>query len=350
MARRVFLNSVTRCGHAVKKNCWLPGRCIAALLLGLSMSAGVAAATLRTAATATSGVIDPVSGFQTLSGTLKRTWTALNGTWVQTTPGTTAVAATLNVSGVARRYIVVRPNPAPANAPVLLLLHASGVTPESMANLTEVSDYVETQGFWAVLPAAIGGSWKDDPSTSNKDDTLFLSALIDSLVAQGVDATRIYAGGYSSGGFMAERLACELSDKVAAFGIDAATLRTGLANVCAPLKPRAKAYFLGTADNIVPYDGYFNMKSALSTMAYWNAKQGCGGTLASTVPDRAADGTTVQLTRYTGCNGATLENRLYTVSGGGHAWPGGLTGNLYVTSQDIKATGLIWSFVSSYRR
>lgn len=320
----------------------LPGRCLAGLLLAGSLNAAAVAAV--------TGVVDPVSGFQTLSGTLKRTWTLVNGSYVQTTSGTTAVAATLNVGGVSRRYIVVRPNPAPANAPVLLLLHASGVTPETMANLTEVSDYVETQGFWAVLPAAIGGSWKDDPSNSGNDDTRFISALIDTLVSQGVDATRIYAGGYSSGGFMAERLACELSDKVAAFGINAATLRTGLANVCAPLKPRAKAYFLGTADPIVPYDGYFNMKSALSTMSYWNAKQGCAGTLASTVPNRAADGTTVQLTRYTGCNGGTLENRLYTVTGGGHAWPGGLTGNLYVTSQDIKATGLIWSFVSGYRR
>ncbi|MDP3295004.1 MAG: hypothetical protein Q8M37_09710 [Nevskia sp.] len=322
------------------------GLCVATLLLAVSLTA--AAVAPKTAAVA--GSVDPVSGYQTLSGSLKRTWTVVNGSYVQTTSNTTAIAATIKVAGVSRRYIIVRPNPAPAGAPALLLLHASGVTPETMANLTEVADYVQTQGFWAVLPAAIGGSWKDDPSVGNKDDTLFISALIDTLITQGVDASRVYAGGYSSGGFMAERLACELSDKVAAFGIDAATLRTGLANVCAPSKPRAKAYFLGTADLIVPYDGYFNMKSALSTLAYWSGKQGCGGTLASIIPDRAADGTTVQLTRYTGCNGGTLENRLYTVTGGGHAWPGGLTGALYVTSQDIKTTGLIWSFVSGYRR
>ncbi|WP_293388142.1 hypothetical protein [Nevskia sp.] len=324
---------------------WL-GRCVAGLLLALSWNAAAAAAK----ATAVSGSIDPISGYQTLSGSLKRVWTLLNGTYVQTTSGTTAVAATIKVAGVSRRYIIVRPNPAPAGAPVLLLLHANGVTPENMANLTEVADYVQTQGFWAVLPAAIGGTWKDDPSTSNKDDTLFISALIDTLVTQGVDASRVYAGGYSNGGFMAERLACELSDKIVAFGINAATLRTGLANVCAPTKPRAKVYLLGTADTIVPYDGAFNMKSALSTMAYWNSKQGCGGVLASSLPDRAADGTTAQLTRYTGCNGGTLENRLYTITGGGHAWSGGLTSAQYVTSQDLKATGVIWSFVSAYRR
>lgn len=321
-----------------------------AVLLAAALTLVLApAASAATTATVT-GSIDPVSGYQTLSGTLKRTWTPLNGTYVQTTSGTTAVAANLVVAGVSRRYIIVRPNPAPAKAPVLLLLHASGVTPENMANLTEVADFVHTQGFWAVVPAAIGGSWRDDPSISNGDDTRFISALIDSLVAQGVDASRVYAGGYSSGGFMAERLACELSDKVAAFGIDAATLRSGLANVCAPLKPRAKAYFLGTADTIVPYEGYYNMKSALATMSYWSAKQGCGGTLASSIPDRVADGTTVQLTRYTGCNAGSIENRLYTVNAGGHAWPGGLTGNQYVTTRDIKATGLIWSFVSPYRR
>lgn len=325
---------------------WFVG-CSAALLLALSWNA-TAAVIKKTAAVTAS--VDPVSGYQTLSSILKRTWTVLNGSYVQTTSTTTAFSATIKVAGVSRRYVVVRPNPAPAGAPVLLLLHANGVTPENMANLTEVSDYVQTQGFWAVLPAAIGGTWKDDPSASNKDDTLFISALIDTLIAQGVDASRVYAAGYSNGGFMAERLACELSDKIAAFGINAATLRTGLANVCAPTKPRAKAYLLGTADTIVPYDGYFNMKSALSTMAYWSSKQGCGGVLASSLPDRAADGTTVQLTRYTGCNGGTLENRLYTITGGGHAWSGGLTGAQYVTSQDLKATGVIWSFVSAYRR
>ena len=319
-------------------------RGLALLLAGFGLNAAAATTTPVT------GTIDPVSGYQTLSGTLKRTWTLVNGIYVPTTSGTTAIAATLNVAGVSRRYIVVRPNPAPAKAPVLLMLHPTGTSPEMMANLSEVADFVQTQGFWAVLPAAVGTSWKDDPSTGNNDDTRFISTLIDTLVAQGVDATRVYASGYSSGGFMTERLACELSDKVAGFGIDAATMRTGLINACTPLKPRPKAYFLGTADSIVPYDGLYTLKSALDTMSYWSGKQGCGGVLAGSLPDRVADGTSVQLTRYTGCNRGTIENRLYTITGGGHAWPGGLTGNLYVTTQDIKATGLIWNFLSSYRR
>lgn len=346
MQLKVFSKMFNEKGQVVKTNYSnLIGRSAAALLLTVSLSAAAA----TTKVTAVIGTVDPVSGFQTLSASLKRTWAVLNGTYVQTTFGTSAVAATIKVANVSRRYIIVRPNPAPANAPVLLLLHANGVTPENMANLTEVSDYVQTQGFWAVLPAAVGSSWKDDPSNSGNDDTQFISALIDTLIAQGVDATRIYAGGYSSGGFMAERLACELPGKIAAFGIVAATLRNGLANACTPAKGRAKAYLLGDADGIVPYGGYLNMKSVAATMAYWNSRQGCGGVVASMAPDRAADGTSVQLSRYTGCSGG-VENRLYTISGGGHAWPGGLTGSLYVTSQDIKATGLIWNFVSSYRR
>ncbi len=295
------------------------------------------------------GVIDPVSGFQTLSGTLRRTYSVVNGIPVPINPQTTVASANLTVAGVSRRYLVIKPTNVTANAPVMLFLHANSVSPELMAALTEAADYAATQGFWAVFPAAVGGVWKDDPSTSGNDDVRFVSALIDTLATQGADATRVYAAGYSNGGFMADRLACELSDKIAAFGMAAASLRNGVANACAPVKKRAKIYFLGTADGVVPYAGVANLKSASATMAYWSAQQGCAGTLANTLPDRVLDVTTVQQTRYTGCVGGA-ENQLYTITGGGHAWPGGLTASVDITTMDVDATGLIWKFASAYRR
>lgn len=301
-----------------------------------------------------SGSVDPVSGYLSVSGTLKRTWVTLTGGLVASNNLLTVSSSTLTMTGTVRRYVLMRPNVVLRNAPVLLMLHANGITPETMASLTEVADYAATQGFWAVLPAATGNVWKDDPRTSGTEDVNFISALITQLVSQGADPARIYVAGYSNGGFMATRLACAAADRIAAFGIVAATTRVGVTNTCGTPVSRPKAWFLGTADTIVPIAGALDLRSADAALAFWNSRQGCAGVIATSLPNRVtSDGTTVQLARYTGClsgSGGAVENQAYVITGGGHAWPGGLVSVTGVISQDIKATGLIWNFVRGYRR
>lgn len=301
--------------------------------------------------------IDASSGYQTTSAPLEYSTVNSGGGMIRVTSGTTATSETIEVNGRSRRYVVLRPTSPAANAPVLLLLHPSATSPETMANITRVADFVQTQGFWAVLPEAIAGSWQDEPTSPGNEDLPFISALIDALIAGGgVDANRFYAAGFSSGGFMTERLACELSDKIAAFGVDSATLRNSLANVCFPATQRPKVYFLGTSDLIVPYyTGIFGeydngQRSAAATIDFWVQQQQCNGSTTSVeLPDSTADGTTVTLSEYGGCSGNT-RLQLYTINGGGHAWPGGESTIFGVTSEDISATGLIWRFVSGYQR
>ncbi|MDR3416345.1 MAG: PHB depolymerase family esterase [Nevskia sp.] len=294
--------------------------------------------------------VNPSNGLLKLTGTFNYSYPFMNGAFVTLAQGTTAYSANITVNGVSRRYLVVRPDPAPLLAPLLILLHPLGTTPEDMADLTEVSNFVATQGFWAVLPAGKKGQWDDNPVANGSDDVQFISQVIDTLIAQGVNGQRVYAAGYSDGGFMAERLACELSDKIAAFGVDAATLITGQDSYCKPAVQRPKLYILGASDPLVPYGGgLFFMNSAEQTMSFWKQQQGCGGTVAETLPKVVNDGTTVQLTDYTGCT-AGQALRLYTIENGGHAWPGGLTQMVGKTSQNLNATGIIWAFASGYTR
>ena len=319
----------------------------AVLVFGLLLSAAAQAATRSAAVT---GTINPVNGMLSTSGSFSYTYPQLNGAYIAVAAGTTAYSATLSVNGVSRSYIVMRPVAASTAAPLLILLHPLNTTTVQMANLTKVTNFVATQGFWVVLPAAINGQWQDDPSRTGSDDTNFISALIDSLVSQGADATRVYAAGYSDGGFMSERLACELSTKIAAFGIDAGAVIANSPTYCKPAVQRPKLYILGTADNVVPYNGgMVGVDSAAASMAFWVGLQHCGGTVASTLPTLVSDGTTVQLTDYTGCT-AGNDLRLYTVDNGGHAWPNGLTQSVGKTTQNLDATGIIWSFASAYHR
>ena len=319
-------------------------RTIVALGLGLAMSAQAPAATKA----AVTGTINPVNGMLTTSASLSYSFPQVDGAYIGLATGTTAYSATITVGGTARSYIVMRPVATPATPPALLvLLHPLNTTPVQMANLTEVTRFVATQGFWVVLPQAINGQWNDDPSRTPATDTNFISALITNLVGQGVDATRVYAAGYSDGAFMSERLACELSNQIAAFGIDAGVVIANSPTYCKPAVQRPKLYILGTADNIVPYNGTFGLDSAAASMAFWVGLQHCGGTVATTLPTVVSDGTTVQLTNYTGCT-AGGDLRLYTVDNGGHAWPNGLTQTVGKTSQNLDATGIIWSFASAY--
>ena len=316
-----------------------------------SLLGKITGGTLNTAEAVVQPIIDPITGALSLpDGGLQHTLIRLDGTYLVTAPGTVGYQQTITVDGVERSFVALRPDPAPPSAPVLLLLHGNSGTPANMANLAEVSDFVATQGFWAVMPAALNGVWGDDPSTDSDADVRFISQLIDTLIAAGgMDSTRIYASGLSNGGFMTERLSCELSDKIAAFAMVAATLRTGLEQSCAPAIQRPKLFILGTADPIVPYRGVANIESADSAVSFWAAQQGCITPSTTRVPNTVNDGTSIDLQTYESCSsGADL--RLYTVNGGGHAWPGGWqylpVPVIGATSQNLIATGVIWAFDS----
>lgn len=321
-------------------------RLLKSFLALLVLVSATIASTAATAAPVT-GSIDPLNGMLSLSGPLTQRYTSINGIPVRTPVGSKAYAQTLSVDGVSRRYLILRPDPSPSGAPVLLLLHPKYSGPELMANLSNVADFVATQGFWAVMPQALGSEWQDDPAIGNRD-LRFLSALVDALPAQGTDRNRIYAAGYSSGGLMTQRLACELSQKIAGFGIVAATMRASLKAVCAPATQRPKVFVLGTADERAPYYGVSGYGSATDMMAWWAVRQNCGGMIGASLPDIAADGTRVTLSEHTGCT-AGHALKLYTVENGGHTWPGGNTAAAGTTSRDMSATGVIWSLAQAFR-
>ncbi|HSW11321.1 MAG TPA: PHB depolymerase family esterase [Solimonas sp.] len=282
----------------------------------------------------------------------------LQGNNLQLAAGTAAFDASFEHGGRSRRFVVIRPEPVVANAPVLLLFHGNGGTAENQANLSEVSDLVAAEGVWAVMPASVDGVWDDDPARpKGLDDVGFVAALLDRLQANfPVDMDRIYAAGLSNGSFMASRLACEASDRIAGFGIVAGSLTGGLARSCAPLRPRPLMLVAGTRDPIVPYNGgRIGVRSVPDAYAFWLGMHGCNvaQTQSSSMPDLESDGTTIDLKWNNAC-GSGRELRLYTVNGGGHAWPGGwqylpvpLIGT---TSRDMKVTREVWEFLRDQRR
>lgn len=278
--------------------------------------------------------------------------------YLDPTTGTSSSSGTITWQNEARSYVLIRPGTAVAGAPALLLLHASGMTSDGMANLARAGRLAEQYGVYVYLPQAKGGSWNENPSSSRTvDDVGFLSALIDHAVADdGVDASRVYIAGYSSGGFMAERMACQASSKVAGFVAVAATLRDSLESACTPSHAMPVAFMDGTSDAIVPYDGEPSVASAAAAVTFWATANAClplTDMQTTTLPQQVKDSTTVALTSFTACpSDAAAE--LYTINGGGHTWPGSEDG-LYTswlgrTTGNLDATIVLWQFLSEYEK
>lgn len=267
--------------------------------------------------------------------------------------GTEAGVESLRYQELVRSYLVIRPQLTGVPRPVLIILHGNGGNPQGMANVAETSDLVGTRGVIAVLPSARDQQWSENPSDPRGvDDVGFIAGVVAALKqTTQVDDQRIYLAGFSNGGAMVQRYACADPDGFAGYGVVSAVLRPAVAANCITSPARPIAYMLGTEDPIVAYGGVNGVSSAASSTAFWVSAQNCGQQQQESLPDSSNDGTATQLSRYRGCT-AGSEVRLYSIQGGGHAWPGGVQQGTFSsngrTPMDFSATEQLRQFFSAY--
>ena len=246
--------------------------------------------------------------------------------------------------------------------PLIFVLHGSAGSGEDMMKVTQrgFERLSDRDKFVVVYPNVLGGRWNEQDGTT--DDAGFFLAVADHLAAQGlVDVKRVYVAGLSNGGMMAQRMACEQSDKVAAIASVAGSMTEKMAIACKPSRAVPVLLIHGTEDPIIPWNGgfiagfeeYGKVISARETVRFWAEHNKCNGTaVVSPEPDRdPQDGTRVQFEIFAGCSNKS-EVTLVAIEGGGHTWPGGYQ---YMperfigrTSKDIDANTVIWNFLRSY--
>ena len=91
---------------------------------------------------------------------------------------------------------------------------------------------------------------------SEAEDFAFAVELIDELVLDyNLDPERVYASGYSNGGFFSYALACYHGDKIAAVAVASGTMLDGLQDTCTTETPTGVLVLHGTNDYVVPYEG-----------------------------------------------------------------------------------------------
>lgn len=268
--------------------------------------------------------------------------------------GTEAGVEYLSHQGLARSYVVIRPQSLSSRQPTLVILHGNNSHPQEIANISQAAALVASRNAVVVLPEALDARWSEDPADSRGiDDVGFLGALTQALVLRAdVQASQLYLAGFSNGGAMVQRQACADPTRFAAYGVVAAVLRPGVAALCASAPARPIAYMLGTLDPVVVFEGVSGFSSAASSVAHWVQAQGCGEARQETLPNTTADGTTTDLFRYPGCAQGN-ELRFYRINAGGHAWPGGafqgLVSSIGLTPRDYSATEAFWDYFLPYR-
>lgn len=282
-------------------------------------------------------------------------------------PGTTN--RVVRSGGMERCYLLYVPasyDPSQP-APVVLSLHGFASLPQGQHHLARWEKVADREGFWVVYPQGTGFPlrWNAFPalSPSPVDDVQFISDLLADLASiAAVDPARVYASGMSNGGSMAHRLACDLSDTIAAAGVVAGPA-VNPPDDCMPSRPVPMMAFYGTADPLVPYEGggrFYGVlarRQALSPdqadseptflpaeqwIANWAERNGCDPTPESIAPHGDASGQ-----RYVDCR-AGSDVIFYTIDGGGHTWPGGSNISLGKTSSDIDASQTMWEFFKDH--
>ena len=262
---------------------------------------------------------------------LDKTWTLMSG----------GVSRTANV------HVPVSYDP---TKPTAVVLNFHGFTSDAgqQALLTGMTPKADAEGFVVVYPQGLNDSWNAGAccgmsASSQVDDVAFVGDLLDALEAQlCVDAKRVYATGMSNGGFLSHRLACELSDRIAAVAPVAGVL--GVPS-CNPTRAMPVMHFHGTLDPLVPYNGdaALGFISVPDTFGGWGTRDGCTGSPVETYRNNDSHCST-----YESC-GAAATVTLCTVDGGGHTWPGGLpVPSLGYTTTNLSATDAMWAFFTKH--
>lgn len=262
----------------------------------------------------------------------------------------------LQFEGNTRKYAIYLPANYVAGSvrPLIIDFHGYGSTASTEQAHSRWMPVADTAGFLVVYPSGlkdihqnqywnVGWSWL--PQTN---DIGFVSALIDTVYARyNIDLHKVYAAGFSNGGFMAYRLGAQLSDRIAAVASVSGGIVPEVYDTLMPLHPIPTLGIHGTSDDIVGYNGGIGQFTSVhvdSAFYFWGRNNLCDPEVDTTLlPNlNQGDGSTVQLFEFKN-EACEYDSRLYRVMGGEHLlWPG-VTGN-----KDFNASSVIWNFFNTY--
>ena len=162
--------------------------------------------------------------------------------------------------------------------PLILFLHGFGIDADTVEFLLGFVKRKNKYDYAVLRPEGTPDpdgklAWNATPwccgsEETRADDVSYLLDLVDSVKST-YNFGKVYVVGYSNGGFMANRLACETNATFAAY----ASVSGGNFNdltVCQPTEPVSYIHVHGTADKVVDFAGANqNQPGATRTVEFW---------------------------------------------------------------------------------
>lgn len=272
------------------------------------------------------------------------------------------VDGTVEHDGETRAYKVYLPSgyQEGMSLPMVFNLHGFGSNAIEQIFYSTFNLVADTANVIVVYPEGLdrttsfgwdGTHWNSYFGT-DVDDLGFLNLLIDKIYTDyDIDLARVYSTGMSNGGFMSYRLACELSNRVAAIASVTGNATFEQLDNCTPSRPVPIMQIHGTEDDIVAFNGTPLFTPSIPDLVdFWVTFNNCDTTATITDIDNISttDNSTAQILQYDNGDEDT-EVLFYVVDGATHTWPGaGIDIPGSITNYDFDASVHIWDFFNKY--
>jgi len=280
-------------------------------------------------------------------------------------PGPGSYTIQLQIDGIPRTsgvYIPTSYETTPGAFPLVVALHPAGGTGYQMEGMSGWTELAEEENFIVIFPDGYNNVWNDgrlgDARIADLNDAGFINAAINFMSDKlNIDQTRIYSMGYSMGGMLSFRLACQMPDRLAAIASVASTMPEYVLPYCSTGETMPVLIIQGTDDQVVPWAGLarqgMGYLSANASLDFWTTQNGCQ-TVSAIQPQPDLDpndGSIVMLQTASDCT-ANADVALWGVFFGGHTYPGHVSGpvSLGSVNMDIDATRVVWDFFAAHPR
>lgn len=241
---------------------------------------------------------------------------------------------------------------------LLIALHGGFGSGLQLELQTQLSEKADEENFIVVYPDGVlsplgirtwnAGTCCGYSAGNSINDVGFIATLMDSLSNNySIDSLRVYVTGMSNGAMMSYRIACELSDRIAAIAPVAGTMT---AEMCNAVNTLPIIHFHSYLDSNVPYNGgigdgvssHYNPPLD-SVLNVWSSIDGCEIENDTLTNDSSF---THVIWNNCDCEGSI---EYYITQDGGHSWPGGnqtIIGDQ--PSEVINANDLMWQFFEQH--
>ena len=163
---------------------------------------------------------------------------------------------------------------------IALFLHGSPGSADKVMGIFDAKVIASKHNLVALSPEGLMRTWGwlslNDTSTDNKDIDYLTELLTKVRGDLNINSDKLYIFGYSAGGFMAYRLACEIPEQITAI-VSLAGQHRGTFDGCDNAPPVKLHHLHSTSDREVPYEGraYGDIKTVDETIEFWRIKNGC---------------------------------------------------------------------------